>query len=124
MIRLLISKRRAEMATRIAVATTDGKIVNEHFGRARAFYILEGAGGAFRFLEIRQTEPFCGSEDNGADRVYALLEDCSAVLVSRVGPGAQQALAQRGLAIYEVPMPIPEALERISGTPGKESLWM
>jgi predicted Fe-Mo cluster-binding NifX family protein len=105
------------METRIAVATTDGKIVNEHFGRAQAFYILEGAGGTFRFLEIRKTEPFCGSgqheDDHGTDRIYALLKDCSAVLVSRVGPSAQQALAQRGLAIYEIPMPISEALERL-----------
>ncbi|MDR2933250.1 MAG: dinitrogenase iron-molybdenum cofactor biosynthesis protein [Oscillospiraceae bacterium] len=104
------------MSIRIAAATTDGKIINEHFGRASAFYIVELDESGYRFMEKRETAPVCGggSHDDGAmAKNIALLDDCRAVLVSRAGPGAKRALELQGISVFEIGLPIDEALDKL-----------
>ncbi|MDR2648494.1 MAG: dinitrogenase iron-molybdenum cofactor biosynthesis protein [Clostridiales bacterium] len=104
------------MGMRVAVATTDGKVINEHFGRASAFYIMEADASGHSFVEKRETAPVCGDgghEDTDMDALIDLLSDCEAVLASRVGPGAERALARRGITAYEIPLPVSEAMDRL-----------
>jgi predicted Fe-Mo cluster-binding NifX family protein len=104
------------MSIRIAVATTDGKVVNEHFGRASAFYIVELDETGYRFLEKREVSPVCsgGSHDDSTmEKAIDLLADCRAVLVSRAGPGAKRALEIRGISVFEIGIPIDEAMEKL-----------
>ena len=67
------------MKTRVAVASSDGKYVNQHFGRATQFLIFEmghdqdredndnpmdpGDHCEYRFIELRRNEPSCPGED-------------------------------------------------------------
>ena len=44
---------------KIAVATSDGIVVNQHFGHADKFYIYEIQDDIFTKVEVRQTAPAC-----------------------------------------------------------------
>ncbi|MDR0672002.1 MAG: dinitrogenase iron-molybdenum cofactor biosynthesis protein, partial [Oscillospiraceae bacterium] len=79
------------MPIHVAIATTDGKFVNEHFGRARYFYVVALDKAGHRLVERRDVPPVCDGgmhDDSALDAVVALLADCRAVLVSRIGPPA------------------------------------
>ena len=77
---------------RVAVASSDGIVVNSHFGRARDFYIYEVSENEDTvLLEKRELVPICevGNHDEGRlqDNVKRL-SDCDYVAVSRIGMGA------------------------------------
>jgi Uncharacterized conserved protein len=102
---------------RVAVASTDGKYVNEHFGRAKQFLVFELNDDGYQFIELRQNEPSCHvaqSDEGGHFHTVQLLEDCKAVLVARIGPGAEQYLLQHGLKALIIPDFIDEALKQVS----------
>lgn len=106
----------AAEAVRVAVASSDGRYVNDHFGRARQFLVFEIKDDQFRFLEVRENVPPClGGEhdDHRLARTVELFSDCRGVLVSRIGPGAIEALAARGIEAYVIPDFIDEALKRL-----------
>jgi predicted Fe-Mo cluster-binding NifX family protein len=114
------------MSVRIAVATTDGKVVNEHFGRAGAFYILEIDSEGYRLLETRETAPVCGGgshNDSAMARRIDLLSDCKAVLVSKAGPDAKRALALAGVSLFEIGMFIDEAMDKLRVYYNKSEVW-
>lgn len=103
---------------KIAVASSDGRVVNQHFGRADSFLILEVNEDdySYKTLEIRETPPIC----HGADHNDELLEirakelsDCQIVLVSRIGQRALNALNSAGIEAYESPGFIDEEVVRI-----------
>ena len=119
------------MKTRVAVASSDGKYVNQHFGRATQFLIFEmghdqdredndnpmdpGDHCEYRFIELRRNEPSCPGEDleeNKHLHVVRLLQDCQAVLVSRIGTGAMEILQENGIEPYVIPDYIEDALKR------------
>lgn len=109
------------MTVRIAVASTDGKYVNEHFGRAKQFLIFDVGAEDWRFVELRQNTPSCGFEraeetapGHGHQGTVALLHDCRAVLVARIGPGAEQVLLSHGIRAYTIPDFIDEAIKKFS----------
>ena len=88
---------------RIAVASSDGKMVNQHFGRANQFLILDVDDSTIELVEVRETAPACGSSEyggheyNALSRGVALIADCEAILCRRIGLGAQAELRSRGI---------------------------
>ncbi len=105
------------MAFRIAAASTDGKVVNEHFGKAETFYIYDVTDeGTQHLAETRSTQPACqqgGHTEGGLAAVVALLTDCRYVLVSQIGPGAEAALARRNVSAFSVTNFIDEAINKV-----------
>jgi predicted Fe-Mo cluster-binding NifX family protein len=97
------------MPYKIAITSRDGKVVTEHFGKARYFHIVELDNSGYRYLESRELEPCCkGSvldsaphEHHNFDSVIELLADCEAVVTARIGPGAAEQVIQGGLRIFE-----------------------
>jgi len=88
------------MKVRIAVASTDGKIVNQHFGRADKFYILvaEVEKRNFIFKGERTVTPVCRGgdhEDIEMHQAVGNLSDCQYVLVSRIGMRARNECVER-----------------------------
>jgi predicted Fe-Mo cluster-binding NifX family protein len=80
------------MAIRVALASRDGVVVHQHFGKATHFQIYDIEDGASRFVEVRENTPTCSANGEEAHiRVLSLLSDCQAVVVSRIGPGASAA---------------------------------
>ncbi|HIH75471.1 MAG TPA: dinitrogenase iron-molybdenum cofactor biosynthesis protein [Methanosarcina sp.] len=106
---------------KVAVVSTDGKVVNQHFGKASCFYIFEVDGDNIQFLGVRETIPVCGSTDYGhADdilgRAISLISDCETLLCSRIGSRPQEELRKKGINAIEAPYFIDEALRNISAS--------
>jgi len=95
--------------SKIAVASTDGVAINEHFGRAEKFWIYESdEGGTYQFLE-RRKNIHDESEEHQAATVQ-LLADIEVVLVSKIGPGAEKQLRSAGIIALSVSGTIEKAL--------------
>jgi predicted Fe-Mo cluster-binding NifX family protein len=103
---------------KIAVATTDGKIVNQHFGKAEQFYILNVDEEAITYdlTEIRHTGSVCQGGDHEDTRlleVISALKDCDYVLVSRIGMRARNILEKSGIDAYEIPGVVEESVDKL-----------
>lgn len=112
---------------RVAIASTDGIVVNQHFGRAEEFYIFEverwenREANEDKKLEIhrkekRKAEPVCqgGNHDQDAmEQAVHNLADCDYVLVERAGMGACQMLKAQGIEVFELPGMIEESVRQL-----------
>ncbi len=103
---------------RIAAASTDGKLINQHFGRADRFYILETdeETAQYSLSDIRENIPVCsgGNHDDSQMReLVKSLSDCRYVLVSRIGRQAENELAAFGITAYEIPGVIGESVDKL-----------
>ena len=106
------------MAYRIAVASTDGIVVNQHFGHAERFHIIEldAETEKYEYTETRKVERVCQGHyhhDSSFDKVIDVLSDVHAVVVAKIGAGASQQLESRRLTVYEAPFPIEPIVEKI-----------
>ncbi|MDA8233373.1 MAG: dinitrogenase iron-molybdenum cofactor biosynthesis protein [Clostridia bacterium] len=114
------------MSHLVAIASTDGKFINEHFGRAKKFLIFEiNEGEPFKFLELRDTTPACtpdGHHQDGLEQAAELLKGCRAVLVSQIGPGAAAVLRQKGIEPLVRPNFIEDALVEYAGGEGNKQV--
>lgn len=106
------------MKYKVAVASTDGKVVNQHFGRAEVFYIVEADSGdmTFTYEESRKTVPVCRGQEHDESQLKAMaamLEDCDYILVSRIGDGARAAMEQNNIEAYELPGYIEDSIRKL-----------
>lgn len=110
------------MAYRIAIASTDGIVVNQHFGHAERFHIIEIENGKYKYIGTRESERVCQGHyhhDSSFDKVIDVLSDVHAVVVAKIGQGASQQLESHGLTVYEAPHPIEPLIEKIIN----DKLW-
>lgn len=102
---------------KVAVASSDGIVVNQHFGRADSFYIYEVAeADEYRLLETRAVMPVCNRRDHDDDQLINnvdKLQDCKYILVSRIGSGAANIVEQFGIIPMELPGIIGESIEKL-----------
>lgn len=106
------------MEYKVAIASTDGKVVNQHFGRAVEFYIVEvdSCRMEFEFKEKRKSSPVCKGgdhNDNTLEEAVERLEDCHYVLVSKIGYRAQSMFEQKGIGVFELPGVISESITKL-----------
>jgi len=93
------------MAYRIAIASSDGESVNQHFGQARNFLIYEISEGQVDFVEDREITVNSDEElqsDANFERITILLEDCKAVFVEKIGDRAIRYLLVKGIKSFAV----------------------
>lgn len=80
------------MSIKVAVASSDGKYINQHFGMASQFLIFQlNDDGTHKFLELRENKPACGVDGHSATSMedsVKLIADCQVVIASQIGPGA------------------------------------
>jgi nitrogen fixation protein NifB len=79
----------------MAVATTGGGVINQHFGHAKEFLIYEASAMDVRFVGHRKTDLYCsggdacgdaGDENESVlDRTIAALAGCEVVLCAKIG---------------------------------------
>jgi nitrogen fixation protein NifB len=106
------AERPIGRSLRIAVATRNGALIDEHFGYARAFAVYRVDGETIEHVETRSVDKYChGSETCGEDeadetdgiavprlaRSIAALSGCDAVLCARIGYEPWQALRRAGI---------------------------
>ncbi|GHU81817.1 hypothetical protein AGMMS50284_2540 [Clostridia bacterium] len=104
------------MAVLVAIATTDGKTVHQHFGRAEKFHIVSLTKDGYSYVEERKTEPCCHNfehEDTAFDAVYRELKDCKAIIVGKIGYVAAEFLIARGMRVFETPGLVDDILNEI-----------
>ncbi len=102
---------------KIAVASSDGIVVNNHFGRAKEFYIYQiDETEQLHFLEKRSLIPVCEAGNHDNERLRENLEelrDCKYLLVSKIGIGATNMAKSLGIESYEIPGIIEESVEQL-----------
>ncbi len=88
---------------KIAVATTDGLTVNEHFGRANRFSIYNADPTRFDLITERYLDPYSSGQkghvfDEARFREVArVLEGCEKVFVTKIGKEPADALKAMGI---------------------------
>jgi predicted Fe-Mo cluster-binding NifX family protein len=106
------------MKYRAAFASSDGKVINQHFGRARQFQILDidEENKTWEYVETRENDPSCDGgthSEEALEQAAATVSDCRAVFVARIGVGAQSLLAQKNVQAIELPYPIEDVIHAL-----------
>lgn len=102
------------MDVKIAIASNDGRNVDEHFGRARSFRIYRLHDEGHEFVEIREIEAVCSGQnhnDDALNRTAKALSDCRGVVAAQIGAGAIDALLMYRIMAFTLPGQISEAIE-------------
>ncbi len=85
----------------VAVATTEGMLVNLHLGDAPSFQIWGPNGQGYALVEERPAPPPGGGSQRWWD-MAEILKDCRAVLVSAIGDTPRAILEESGIQPYEM----------------------
>ena len=106
------------MSYKIAFASSDGKVVNQHFGKADKFHIVEinEDNKKYKFIESRDNVPSCSNFQHSEDSLLnsvKVINDCKAVFVAKIGPGASAKLGSKGIQAIEAPYFIEDILDKI-----------
>jgi nitrogen fixation protein NifB len=105
--------------SKVAIASTDGVLINEHFGRAKEFYLYEvQESGEYSFLERRKITYDHNNNTHVSHAAIGQLADVAVVLASQIGPGAEQELRSKKIIPFCVTGPIDKALKALA-TRGK-----
>lgn len=109
---------KSESSTyKVAIASTDGETVNQHYGRATKFYIysIDDEVG-YDLIEERSVEPVCQENSHEISKMEQSVlnfTDCRYIVVSRLGIAASSALSAAGITAMELPGTIDDAILRI-----------
>jgi len=99
-----IEFRSPPVYKRFAVASSDGRIVDKHFGHADTFYIFESDGNTFKYVDSRNVNQYCSGDEDcdepGRGEVFNMLSDCDGVLAMRIGLAPMQKLQTAGKQVF------------------------
>lgn len=103
---------------RVAVASRDARLVQQHFGQATQLLIYDVLDGSATLCETRKSEPPCDPiwrehDDERMERLLDLVADCQIVVAAMIGPGALRLLEQRGIRGIVAPGFIDVVLARL-----------
>ena len=101
---------------KIAVATSDDKVINAHFGRTPKFLVFSLEKDKICFLEERANEPGCSNliEPKGTmEETIGRIKDCDYVLVHQIGKPMIKQLEEVGVIGLKRPGFIQDALEEL-----------
>ena len=109
----------------VAVASSDGIVINQHFGHTNRFYIFEFDPDtkSLKYLGLRRCNPFCHGgehEDRDLEDAVEEISDCSEVFALRIGSGAGEALYGRNIKPINSKGIITDVLAEHFGLKGSE----
>ncbi len=87
----------------MAVASSGGGVINQHFGHAREFLVYEATSTDVRFIGHRRVDPYCTGDETCGDgetllqKTLRALDGCEAVLCSRIGYEPWTQLEEAGI---------------------------
>ncbi|TCL60012.1 putative Fe-Mo cluster-binding NifX family protein [Kineothrix alysoides] len=120
------------MAYRIAVTSSDGSHVDEHFGQAEDFWVyeVEEETGITSLVERRKIKRSyrnrmckeevsdcggcCGRDDGYVSYVAEQLQDCIFLLTGHIGKKPYKTLERKGIASLETPYGLEEAVAKLN----------
>jgi nitrogen fixation protein NifB len=91
---------RNDIQVLVAVATTGGGRVNEHFGHAKEFQIYELSASGSKFVGHRRVDLYCQGgygEEDALPTIIRAINDCHAVFVAKIGGCPKGELTQAGI---------------------------
>ncbi|MDR1979141.1 MAG: hypothetical protein LBQ42_10465 [Synergistaceae bacterium] len=119
------------MIKRAAFASSDGNFIDYHYGRATSFFVYDlGGSRAPIFLEKRRHYriPAQGPVEQGTahhreslEKVAALLSDCDALFVAKIGATPAKFFIERGMRIFQIEERIDRVLDEIVKENERES---
>jgi len=97
----------------VAIASTDGETVNEHFGRAERFWIFEVTDSQQSLIVVRNCQPLStGDTSHPFDpakmaTVLETIKDCERVYCTKIGDRPRRELENAGISpvIYNGAIP-------------------
>ncbi len=112
------------MSFKVAIASSDGKFIDQHFGQAPHFLIFEiKENQDFEFIEVRENIPpyddpnLLENHNNALARSADLISDCKVALASQIGIGAVKTLLSCKIQPYSVSnLRIENALKKLASS--------
>ncbi len=114
---------------KVAFATTDGRNVDEHFGRAGLFAVYDLTTEGYRLLEMRrfsdgrdraveETKGMGKVHDEKVEKKIDRLADCRIIYLTEIGGPSAARLSRRGIMPVKVreSVTIEESLTRLLDT--------
>jgi nitrogen fixation protein NifB len=98
------TRKRETRPVLMAVATSGGGVINQHFGHAKEFLVYEASATDVRFIGHRKVDLYCSGGDTCGDaettlqKIIRTLQGCEAVLCSKIGYEPWEQLEQAGIA--------------------------
>ena len=104
------------MSYKIAVGSSDGNIIDEHFGTTFQFLIYEINGKEYKLIKTIESEYSndCAKHHiNNFSEIINKIGDCRAVLVDKIGPSASKALKIKNIDSFSIYEYVETALSKL-----------
>jgi len=104
----------------IAVASLDGKQINQHFGHAERLLVYDVTGAEVKLVDEKKFERYCAYDQDHALRTPVLkaitdsLGECRTVVCAQIGQKPQMELEQLGIETFVADGPIKPTLMELS----------
>jgi len=102
---------------RIAAASSDGKTINEHFGKTASFLIYEIRKEGWSYVARRSVTPLSCDDKHTEESLTSTIEalkDCTAVIAVKVGGAVKRTLEINGISVFERTDSIDNALSKLA----------
>ena len=103
-----------------AVASKDGKEINQHFGQAERFLIYEVGEAGTRLVDEKKVERYCTYDADHPMRAHVLkaianaLTGCRAIVCSQIGQAPQMEMERFGIDTFVADGPIKPTLVELA----------
>ena len=100
----------------IAVASKDGRDINQHFGHAERFLIFEVEGTEAKLVDEKIVERYCTYDaahplrSHILDEIATALQGCRAIICAQIGQAPQMEMERLGLDTFVADGPIKPTL--------------
>ena len=90
----------------IAVASKDGRQIDQHFGHAERFLIFDVAGPEAKLVDEKKVDRYCTYDADHPLRAHVLkaiadaLADCRAVVCAQIGQAPQMEMERFGIDTF------------------------
>jgi predicted Fe-Mo cluster-binding NifX family protein len=104
----------------IAVASKDGKEINQHFGHAERFLIYDVDSAEAKLVDEKKVQRYCTYDQDHPLRAHVLREiaealgGCRAIVCAQIGQGPQMEMEQLGIDTFVADGPIKQTLVELT----------
>jgi predicted Fe-Mo cluster-binding NifX family protein len=104
----------------IAVASMDGKDIDQHFGHAERFLIYDVEGTAATLVDEKKVDRYCSFDVDHPLRGHLLkkiadaLAGCTALVCAQIGQGPQMEMERIGIDTFVAEGPIKPTLVELA----------
>ncbi|HOF32588.1 MAG TPA: NifB/NifX family molybdenum-iron cluster-binding protein [Spirochaetota bacterium] len=104
------------MSYKVAVASTDGNIIDLHFGHADRFHIYSVSEQGNSLIELRSVKKYCaGQTECSEDKMDTLkaVSDCDAIISKVIGLSPKKKLEEIGVKVFSMVDTVDSGLKNV-----------